>query len=124
MTYNIRSLLPKLRMKGKLSRRIAIDANIRVHSALVNAGEYQKSQYFRKEKVEKIKGIVHCIWQKTPKQKSKTVGFGCGTGFMIDIINGYFEEVYRVDITEDTMKIINLTPGNIQLHKCTAEKVS
>ena len=124
LTYNMRSKLPKPRMKGKVSREIALDANIKVHSALVNAGEYQKSPHFRKENIEKVQAIISSICQKIPKENSKAIDFGCGTGFMIDIINGYFEEVHGVDITEDMMRNIDLTPGNIYLHKCMAENTN
>ena len=71
-------------MKGKVSREIALDANIRVHSALVNAGEYQKVHTL-KENIEKVQAIINSICHNIPKESSKAVDFGCGTGFMIDI---------------------------------------
>ena len=84
----------------------------------------KKSPHFKKENIEKVQAIINSICHNIPKESSKAVDFGCGTGFMIDIINTYFEEVHGVDITEDMMKNIDLTPGNIRLHKCMAENTN
>lgn len=111
-------------MHEVIARKKALDANIKVHSALVNAGEYQKSPHFKKENVQKVKSIVQELCKNIPKESTKAIDFGCGTGFMIDIINEYFEEVHGVDITEDMMKNIDLTPGNIHLHNCMAENTN
>ena len=97
-------------------------ANIKVHSTLANAGEYQKSPHFRPENVKKVKKIISNILEKHAIPRgAKAIDFGCGTGFIINLIHEHFGEVHGIDITEDMMKFIDTSPGNIYLHKCMAE---
>jgi SAM-dependent methyltransferase len=113
-------------MIKKMTREKAIEANIYVHSFLVGKGEYQKSPHFRPENVSRVKGILDRLVKDLPSRASKAtaIDFGCGTGFMIDLIHERFHEVHGVDITRDMMKEVDLSPGNIFLHEVEAENTS
>ena len=107
------------------SREEAIDANIYVHSFLANNGEYQKSPHFRPENQAKVRRILARMVRTSPANKqssTKAIDFGCGTGFMIDLMKDVFGEIHGVDITKDMMKQVDLSSGNVFLHECLAEK--
>lgn len=104
------------------TREEAIKANIYVHAFLANAGEYQKSPHFRPENREKVRQILKRLTSELPRNtESKVIDFGCGTGFMIDLMKDLFIEVHGVDITLDMMKQVDLSSGNIHLHESLAE---
>ncbi len=106
-------------------REGTINANIYVHAFLANAGEYEKSPHFRPENKKKIRAILHRLTAALADiPDKKAIDFGCGTGFMIDLMKDLFSEVHGVDITLDMMNKVDLTPGNIYLHECLAEKTS
>jgi ubiquinone/menaquinone biosynthesis C-methylase UbiE len=106
-----------------MNSNTTIAANIKVHSQLVKAGEYQRSPHFRQENIQKVKGILAGLCRDLPpKEAAKAVDFGCGTGFIVHLIKDRFSEVHGVDITVDMMKEIDLSSGNITLHECLAEK--
>jgi len=108
----------------KINSQKVLEANIQVHSQLVKSGEYQKSPHFRKENIQKVKSILAKLFLLLPKStnESKAVDFGCGTGFIINLIYQHFFEVHGVDICKDMMEEINISSGNIYLHKSIAEK--
>ena len=54
-------------------------------------------------------------------EKKKVIDFGCGTGFLINLMHDLFDEVHGVDITQDMMKQVDLSSGNITLHESIAE---
>lgn len=100
-----------------------LNANIQVHTFLANSGEYQKSPHFRPENQRKIRTILQRLTADLPGgDKRKVVDFGCGTGFLIDLMHDLFAEVHGVDITQDMMKHVNLRDGKVRLHECQAEK--
>jgi ubiquinone/menaquinone biosynthesis C-methylase UbiE len=106
--------------KTTVSRDEAIKANIYVHALLANTGEYNKSPHFRPENQEKVRSnllrlTAECL------QKDKVIDFGCGTGFMIHLMHDLFGEVHGVDITQDMMKQVDLSSGNVTLHEGMAE---
>lgn len=104
------------------SRAETIQANIQVHAFLANAGEYNRSPHFRPENKQKIRGIVERVTTGFEgRAGTRAIDFGCGTGFMIDLMHDLFAEVHGVDITTDMMKQVDRSPGNIQLHECLAE---
>lgn len=103
-------------------REESIKANQIVHSALANSGEYQKSPHFRPENVEKVRAVVQNLVAQLPGQRAeKLLDLGCGTGFMINLVSGLFDEVHGVDITQDMLALVDLSPGNITLHTSVAE---
>jgi ubiquinone/menaquinone biosynthesis C-methylase UbiE len=105
-----------------LSKEDAIKANIYVHSFLANAGEYNKSPHFRPENQDKVRRIVLRLIKNVPdKSNLKAIDFGCGTGFMIHLMCDLFAEIHGVDITQDMMKQVDVSSGNIRLHESLAE---
>jgi ubiquinone/menaquinone biosynthesis C-methylase UbiE len=105
-----------------VSKEETLNANIYVHAFLANAGEYEKSPHFRPENRAKVRGIVERLTQHLQGEGgTKALDFGCGTGFMIQLIHDRFSEVHGIDITQDMMKLVDLSPGNIFLHECVAE---
>ena len=99
-----------------------LDANIYVHAFLANTGEYQKSPHFRPENQAKVRAIIERITEplKTIENR-KAIDFGCGTGFVIHLMKDLFDEIHGVDITQDMMKHVDLSSGNIFLHESVAE---
>jgi ubiquinone/menaquinone biosynthesis C-methylase UbiE len=97
-----------------------INANIYVHAFLANAGEYNKSPHYRPENQDKVRNILLRLTD-FDKKRGRVVDFGCGTGFMINLMHDLFEEIHGVDITKDMMAQIDMTPGNIFLHEGLAE---
>lgn len=111
--------------KNDTNRDEAIKANIYVHAFLANAGEYQKSPHFRPENRKKVRGILErLVAERRIIANAKVIDFGCGTGFMIDLMKDLFVEIHGVDITLDMMKQIDLSSGNIHLHESLAESTS
>jgi ubiquinone/menaquinone biosynthesis C-methylase UbiE len=104
----------------KVSRDEALKANIYVHSFLANSGEYNKSPHFRPENQDKVRKILLRLTSQC-LEKKKVIDFGCGTGFLINLMYDLFDEVHGVDITQDMMKQIDLSSGNISLHESIAE---
>ena len=108
--------------QDSLTKEEAIKANIYVHSFLANAGEYNKSPHFRPENQEKVRGILLRLTENVRERtNTKAIDFGCGTGFMIHLMRDLFTEVHGVDITQDMMKQVDLSSGNIHLHESLAE---
>lgn len=101
----------------------ALTANIYVHSFLANSGEYERSPHYRPENRSKVRGILNRLTSNlSGSENTKAIDFGCGTGFMIDMIHERFTEVHGIDITRDMMQFVDLSPGNITLHEGVAEK--
>ena len=108
-----------------ISKDEALHANIYVHAYLANAGEYNKSPHFRPENQDKVRRILEGLAASLPEcATSKAVDFGCGTGFIINLIKDLVGEVHGVDITQDMMKQVDMSNGNITLHESTAEQTS
>ena len=109
--------------KLDITRDATLRANIQVHAYLANAGEYQKSPHFRPENQDKIRSILLRLTTDLRKRPgSKVIDFGCGTGFLIDLMHDLFTEVHGVDITQDMMNHVNLREGKVRLHECQAER--
>jgi len=105
-----------------ITRDEAIKANIYVHSFLANAGEYQKSPHFLPENRQKVRKILERVTAPLAgRPDSKVIDFGCGTGFLMDLMKDLFTEVHGVDITLDMMNKVDVTSGNIYLHESLAE---
>lgn len=106
----------------QVTKEEALQANIYVHAFLANAGEYTKSPHFRPENRQKVRDIVlRLTKQLEGRPDTEALDFGCGTGFMLDLIHDRFAKVHGIDITEDMMKLVDLSPGNITLHLGRAE---
>jgi len=107
------------------SRRQTLEANKVVHSALVESGEYQRSPHFRPENVRKVRGWVEGIIRGASfSPRTRLVDFGCGTGFMINLVKDLVSEVHGVDITRAMMDRVDLSSGNVFLHETVAERTA
>lgn len=107
--------------KIKISQEDTLKANVYVHAFLANSGEYNKSPHFKPENKEKVRKILLRLTEGFNNTESKVIDFGCGTGFMIDLMSDLFKEVHGVDITLDMMRQVDLSSGNIYLHESRAE---
>jgi len=108
----------------QISQEDVLKANIEVHAALANSGEYNQSPHFRPENLKKVREVLVDLISRTPaKSKSKLLDIGCGTGFIVHLVADLVAEVHGIDITEDMMSQIDLTKGNITLTKAQAENI-
>ena len=113
-----------IKMTNPTFNKRVLDANIEVHSALANAGEYNKSPHFLPENREKVRNKLSALFNSKPitaDQGSKLLDLGCGTGFIIDLAKDIVDEIHGVDITEDMMRQVDISSGNITLQKAQAE---
>jgi len=97
-----------------------LESNRYVHAFLVEKDEYNKSPHFRPENKRKVRNIIQGICNSLP-QRQRMIDFGCGTGFVIGLSHDLFTEVVGVDITQQMMAQVDLTPGNICLFEALAE---
>lgn len=108
--------------KNNISKSKVLEANIEVHSALANSGEYDQSPHFKPENKLKVRGHLKRVINMSPNTSdSKLLDIGCGTGFIIHLVSDLVKEIDGVDITEDMMKNIDLSSGNISLKLSQAE---
>ena len=110
-------------MNKKITYNEVISANIEVHNELVKKGEYQKSPHFFEENKKKVKTKLERIISNL-SSKDKMIDFGCGTGFIIQLIHQNFTEVHGVDISAEMMKHVDTSSGNVFLHESIAEKTT
>ncbi|MDX5407658.1 MAG: class I SAM-dependent methyltransferase [Chromatiaceae bacterium] len=97
-----------------------IESNKYVHAFLAEKNEYNKSPHFRPENKRKVRNIVERLCNNL-HARHRMIDFGCGTGFMIALSHDLFAEVAGVDITQEMMAQVDLTPGNITLYEALAE---
>lgn len=106
-----------------IEKEETLKANIYVHGSLAKSGEYNKSPHFREENQHKVRKILLRITADIGNlSQAKAIDFGCGTGFIIHLIRDLFAEIHGVDITDEMMKQVDLSSGNIHLHNSIAEK--
>lgn len=106
-----------------ISPESAIQANIRVHSQLARTGEYSRSPHFRPENKAHVRTLLQCVVdQYRGPRPWRSIDFGCGTGFIIDLMHDLVDQIDGVDITPEMMRQVDLTPGNIRLHESRAER--
>lgn len=75
----------------------AIEANIEVHSAM--ADDYNTVEpHFKPESIKRVLDQIEKIYKDTSFKK--VLDLGCGTGFMIDILAPFAEEITGVDVTQ------------------------
>ena len=99
-----------------------LEANRKVHSALVLSGEYQKSPHFLPENKHRVmQKLKHDVLPHLSDQNIKAVDFGCGTGFMIDLLIDIAETVDGVDITQEMLDEVDQSSGKVCLTVAEAE---
>jgi ubiquinone/menaquinone biosynthesis C-methylase UbiE len=101
---------------------MAIEANIYVHRQLVSTGEYARSPHFRPENKLHVRRLLESIVRSYNGGRPwRAIDFGCGTGFIIDLMHDLVDQIDGVDITREMMNQVDLSPGNIYLHESRAE---
>lgn len=94
------------------------DANRRVHAHL--AGVYDQTEpHFRPENQAKVRAKLEKLRRRIPG--GRLLDVGCGTGFIVNLALGVFDEIHGVDITPEMMQRIDTGRGNITLHQASAE---
>ena len=93
-----------------------IEANIEVHRALVAAGEYQNSPHFLPENKRRVSQKLQTdVLQRFSGKPIDAIDFGCGTGFMIDLLVEFVECVHGIDITQEMLDEVDLSSGKVSL---------
>jgi len=107
--------------KSKISRDAAIEANIYVHSSIVK--QYDNEPHFRPENQKKVQNRLYELISKLPQNNNlRLLDFGCGTGFIINLIKDRFHRIDGVDVTQAMLDRIDTSNGNIHLHRGPAEQ--
>jgi ubiquinone/menaquinone biosynthesis C-methylase UbiE len=105
-----------------IKREDVIKANQYIHAELVRTGNYNKSPHFLPENQLRVSMIIKKLVALLPNNKENhLLDIGCGTGFIISIAHSHFKEIYGIDITDEMMSEIDLSPGNIALKNAAAE---
>lgn len=103
---------------------LAIEANIYVHGHLARTGTYFSSPHFLPENKRHVRSVLEGLVRSYGGERPwRAVDFGCGTGFLIDLMHDLIDEIDGVDITLEMMDRVDLSPGNIRLHMARAEQV-
>ncbi len=95
-----------------------LDANIDVHTRMV-ARYDSEEPHFRPENQEKVQRRLKALRARVPG--GRLLDVGCGTGFIIHLAVGVFDEIHGVDITPAMMARVRTDAGNITLHQSPAE---
>ena len=98
-----------------------LDANIDVHTRMV-AHYDSEEPHFRPENQAKVQGRLKALRPRVPG--GRLLDVGCGTGFIIHLAVGVFDEIHGVDITPAMMARVRTDAGNITLHQSPAETMS
>lgn len=97
-----------------------IRANIQVHSRM--AGTYETLEpHFRPENRHKVKKVLENLAKRFGA--NRLLDLGCGTGFILGLAKEIFHHLDGVDVTQAMMDRIDLTSGNIRLHRSPAENL-
>ncbi len=100
-----------------------LKANIEVHTVM--ADSYNSEPHFRPENQEKVKKVLRELFASCPAKGKggKLLDMGCGTGFVINLVKDFVQEIHGVDITQAMLDRIDVSSGNITLHNSEAEKL-
>jgi ubiquinone/menaquinone biosynthesis C-methylase UbiE len=100
--------------------RQVLDANIEVHTRMVERYDVEEP-HFRPENQEKVRARLKALRGRVPG--GKLLDVGCGTGFIIHLAVGIFDEIHGIDITPAMMARVRTGLGNITLHQAPAENM-
>ena len=100
-----------------------LEANQYVHKTLVLAGEYQKSPHFLPENIERVgMKLATEVLPLISSPEVRAIDFGCGTGFMIDLLVDVVKSVDGIDITQEMLDEVDLSSGKVSLSLAPAEQ--
>jgi ubiquinone/menaquinone biosynthesis C-methylase UbiE len=95
-----------------------IEANIQVHTRM--ADSYNRNEpHYRPENRAKVRGRLEEMRRRFGG--ARLLDLGCGTGFIIDLAKELFDAIDGVDITQAMLDRVDLSSGNVRLHRCVAE---
>lgn len=99
-------------MNKKITSKDILKANIEYHTKLSNL--YNKDQgHFKAENIKRVENILKDLSKKT--NGGSLLDIGCGTGFIIDIAQKYFDKVVGIDITPAMLKKVKKFK-NVETH--------
>jgi len=94
-----------------------IKANIQVHTRM--AESYNRNEpHYRPENRAKVRAKLE---QMRRFGSARLLDIGCGTGFIIDLAKDLFDSVDGVDVTQAMLDRVDLSSGNVRVHRCAAE---
>jgi ubiquinone/menaquinone biosynthesis C-methylase UbiE len=95
-----------------------IQANIEVHTRM--ADSYNRNEpHYRPENRAKVRAKLEEMRRRFGG--AGLLDLGCGTGFIIDLAKDQFDTVHGVDVTQAMLDRVDLSSGNVRLHRCAAE---
>lgn len=95
-----------------------IQANIEVHTRM--ADSYNRNEpHYRPENRAKVRSKLQEMRRRFGG--ARLLDLGCGTGFIIDLAKDQFEAIDGVDVTQAMLDRVDLSSGNVRLHRCAAE---
>lgn len=95
-----------------------IKANIEVHTRM--ADSYNRNEpHYRPENRAKVRAKLGEMRRRFGS--ARLLDLGCGTGFIIDLARDQFHAVDGVDVTQAMLDRVDLSSGNVRLHRCAAE---
>ena len=99
-----------------------IAANKLVHSSLVLAGNYETSPHFLPENKLRVRNkLTMGVIPLLNTDQIKAIDFGCGTGFMIDLLVDLVDAVDGIDITSEMLDRVDVSSGKVSLTLGLAE---
>jgi SAM-dependent methyltransferase len=98
-------------------RSRVIDANVEVHTRM--AATYSAAEpHYRPENQAKVRAVLEELRGRV--SGGRLLDLGCGTGFIIDLARGIFEDIHGIDVTAAMLELVDRR-GGVQLHRALAE---
>lgn len=95
-----------------------IEANIAVHTRM--ADSYNRNEpHYRPENRANVRAKLEEMRQRFGG--ARLLDLGCGTGFIIDLAKDLFGAIDGVDVTQAMLDRVDVSGGNVRLHRCAAE---
>jgi ubiquinone/menaquinone biosynthesis C-methylase UbiE len=95
-----------------------VRSNIEVHSRM--ADSYDRDEpHFRPENRAKVRANLLRVAERTGS--GRLLDIGCGTGFVISLLDDVFDEIHGIDPTRAMLNRVDTSVGNITLHEGVAE---
>ncbi len=99
---------------------VVIEANRRVHSALISSGEYQRSPHRGPDNVKRVGEVIARIMP--PASPAHHLDVGCGDGFMFECTPGTWKR-QGVDITPAMLQVCAGRHPDVKLQEAYAERL-
>jgi len=93
------------------------DANILVHTRMADTYN-EREPHFRPENQAQVRKVLESI---RARSGGKLLDLGCGTGFIIDLADGLFDEIHGIDITEAMLAKVDTSREHVTTHLGSAD---